>query len=174
MPFKSKNIRLSTVGVKTFRLEDDLCYAGTDEGWTVPAGTTTDFATVPQIIQWLIPTYGKYTLAAILHDHFCYELANAYKEKREPFITSVDTDGVFRRIMRELGVSFAQRWLMWCGVRWGAAFNKARRAGILRDLPKMLGISILAAPVVAPVTILVGLGLLLTGIINRVVGFFAA
>lgn len=172
MPFKNSNIRLSTQGAKTFRLEDDLCYVGTDDGWTVPAGTTTDFATVPRIIQWLIPTYGLYTLAAILHDHFCYELAKAFKQGRKPFISSVDTDGVFRRVMRELGVSFAQRWLMWCGVRWGAVFNKARRAGIHRDLPKMIGISIVAAPIVVPATILVGLGLVVAGILNAVAGFF--
>lgn len=172
MPFKNTHIRLSTQGKKTFRLEDELCYTGTDDGWTVPAGTETDFATVPRIIQWLIPTYGVYTLAAILHDHFCYELANAFKEGREPFITSVDTDGIFRRVMRELGVSFAQRWLMWCGVRWGAVFNKARRKGIARDLPMMILISILAASVVIPVTIFVGLGLAVTGIINLAFGFF--
>lgn len=169
--FNNTRIRLSIVGDKTFRLEDDLCYTGTNESWTVPAGTTTDFATVPQVIQWLIPTYGKYTLAAILHDHFCYELGNAYVEKRDPFITSRDTDGVFRRVMRELGVPFAQRWLIWCGVRWGALANPARRKGVIADLNKMLLISILAAPVVAPVTILVGLGLVISGIINRVFRF---
>lgn len=153
-------------------LEDDLCYEGKDEAWTVPAGFETDFATVPRVIQWLIPTYGKYTLAAILHDYFCVELGRAYKEEREPFITSSNTDGVFRRVMRELGVPFAQRWLIWTGVRWGALANKARRKGSARDLPKMVLVSILATPIVVPATLIVGLGLLLAGIVNTLFTFF--
>lgn len=172
MPFKTKGARLSTSGVKSFVLEDDLCYEGSDQGWTVPAGFETDFATVPRVIQWLIPTYGKYTLAAILHDYFCVELSTALKQQREPFITSSDTDGVFRRVMRELGVPFAQRWLIWTGVRWGALANKARRKGSARDLPKMVLVSILAAPIVVPASLIVGLGLLLAGIVNTLFAFF--
>lgn len=172
MPFKTKGARLSTVGDTSFVLEDDLCYEGSEDGWTVPAGFETDFATVPRIIQWLIPTYGKYTLAAILHDYFCVELSRAHRQGREPFITSSNTDGVFRRTMRELGVPFAQRWLIWTGVRWGAVANKARRKGIAKDLPLMVLASILAAPIVVPASLIVGLGLLLAGIVNTLFAFF--
>lgn len=166
MPFKTTGAHLSTVGDNSFRLEGDLCYVGLVDGWTVPKGFETDFATVPRVIQWLIPTYGKYTLAAILHDYFCVELSKAFREQREPFISSSDTDGVFRRVMRELGVPFAQRWLMWTGVRWGAVANKARRKGIARDLPNMVLVSILASWLVIPVTLFVGIGLAVAGIIN--------
>lgn len=179
MPFMTPNVSLSTVGHKKFRLEDDLCYEGSEDAWTVPAGFETDFATVPRVIQWLVPTYGKYTLAAILHDWFCVELARAravndqhMSEKYEPPITARNADGVFRRTMRELGVPFAQRWLIWTGVRWGAVANKARRKGIAKDLPLMVLVSILAAPIVVPASLIVGLGLLLAGIVNTLFAFF--
>jgi len=193
MPFLTTP-RLSIVGDKSFRLEDDLVYSGSDGNFTVTAGFVTDFATVPQIIQWLIPTYGKYTLAAILHDDLCVKLADyhfkttnfqedkliskgwVYRDGEgltppEGLTSSPDTDGIFRRVMRELGVSFCQRWLMWAGVRWGAIFNRARRRGSLQDLHKLLLVSILAAPFVAPVTIVVIIGLAVTGIVNRVFRF---
>ncbi len=170
-------------------------YSGSDGCFTVPAGFVTDFATVPQIIQWLIPTYGKYTLAAILHDDLCEKLGSAYAKRKnnneaqliadygwvyrynegltppEGLTSSADTDGIFRRIMRELGVSFSQRWLMWAGVRWGALVNPARRPGIVPDLPKLMLVSILAAPIIVPVTLFVIAGLVVTGIINRVFRF---
>lgn len=168
MPFKTASARLATAGDTSFVLLNDLCYEGKDESWTIPSGFETDFATVPRIIQWLIPTYGKYTLAAILHDYFCVELSRAYKQQREPFITSSDTDGTFRRVMRELGVPFAQRWLIWTGVRWGALANKARRKGIARDLLKVSLVSILAAPIVIPASLFVAAGLFLAGIVNLV------
>jgi len=172
MPFDTKSARLSTVGDNSFRLEAELRYDGGDQGWTIPAGFETDFATVPRVIQWLIPTYGRYTLAAILHDFFCVELGKAYRERRTPFITSRDTDGVFRRVMRELGVPFAQRWLIWTGVRWGALANRARRKGIARDLRLMVPVSILAAPIVVPATLIVTVGLLAARLISVVVDFF--
>jgi hypothetical protein len=58
--------------------------------------------------------------------------------------------------MRELGVPFVLRWLMWTGVRLGAVANPVRRPGVLRDLPLMLVWAIPAAPfilVVAAVTL---------------------
>lgn len=70
-----------------------------------------------------------------------------------------DADGVFRRMCRELGTPWPRQWLLWTGVRWGAVANPVRRPGVWRDLPLMLAISLLAAPVVIPVSVLVGVGL---------------
>jgi hypothetical protein len=66
------------------------------------------------------------------------------------FVSSRDADGIFRRVLREQGVPFVKRWLMWTGVRWGALFNPPRRAGWLRDLPLVLIWTLLALPVVLP------------------------
>lgn len=166
--FKTNYVSLETSGPKSFKLKEDLVYEGGDDQWTVGTGFETDFATVPRVIQWLVPTYGLYTLAAILHDFFCVELGRAYRKGETPFITSPDADGVFRRVMRELGVPFTQRWLIWAGVRWGALFNKARRPGIHKDLLKLTIVSILSAPLVVPVSLFVGAGLVIAWIINRV------
>lgn len=164
--FETNYVSLETSGAKSFKLKEELVYEGENEMWLVPSGFETDFATVPRVIQWLIPTYGLYTLAAILHDFFCVELGKAHRQRRTPFISSSDADGVFRRVMRELGVPFTQRWLIWAGVRWGALFNKARRQFTVKDVFKMIVVSVLSAPLVVPVSLLVAAGLVIAWIIN--------
>jgi len=93
-----------------WRLVEPLTYQGRDEPFVVPAGFETDFASVPRAFTWLIPRYGRYTKAAILHD-FLSQQAAAGK------FAWVDADGIFRRTMRELGVPILRRWLMWAAVR---------------------------------------------------------
>jgi hypothetical protein len=178
LPFRNKNVTFSVSGDRTFKLEEDLVYSGKDDTWTVPRGFTTDFASVPAAVQWLVPSYGRYTLAAVVHDYFCIELATRYKEKSDVIIIGFDapnardTDAIFRRIMRELEVPFLRRWTMWTGVRWGAMLNPARRAGILNDIPLMLVWSILVAPVVLPVSLLVAIGLGVDRLFELIVGRF--
>ena len=82
----------------------------------MPAGFVTDFASVPGLFTWLVPRYGRFTKAAILHDFLCDEA----KEGR--FIRS-QADGIFRRVMRELGVGFIRRWVMWAAVRLGSGWG---------------------------------------------------
>lgn len=36
-----------------------------------PEPFTTDLASAPRILTWLLPGYGKYTKAAVLHDYLC-------------------------------------------------------------------------------------------------------
>jgi hypothetical protein len=71
---------------------------------------------VPGLFTWLVPRYGRFTKAAILHDFLCDEA----KEGR--FIRS-QADGIFRRVMRELGVGFIRRWVMWAAVRLGSGWG---------------------------------------------------
>jgi hypothetical protein len=157
MPFTGDSaVVVEQVTDRTWRLRETLEYVGRDERFTIPAGYETDFASVPRIAVWLIPTYGVYTRAAILHDWLITDAQPA------GLITSVDTDGMFRRVMRELGVPFARRWLMWCGVRWGAIFNPRRREGSLRTLPKVALVSLLALPIVLPGVLGVAVSLLIS------------
>lgn len=147
-------------GPDTFLLLDGLYYEGREDIFVVPAGFVTDFASVPRFATWLIPRFGKYTKAAILHDWLCVRLANEHSGPLTgpiPRASAVDTDGLFRRVMREEGVSWLQRWLMWTGVRWGALANPARRAGWFswRETPKVLAISLLALPLVLPAAVVV-------------------
>jgi hypothetical protein len=69
---------------------------------------------------------------------------------------------------RELGTPVLRRWLMWAGVRWGALANPVRRPGFARDLPGVLAVSVLAVPLVVPVSLVVGVGLLLDAVVDRV------
>ncbi|MGY1773491.1 DUF1353 domain-containing protein [Blastococcus sp. SYSU D00813] len=125
----------------------------------IAQGFPTDLATVPRIFWALLPPQGVYERAAVLHDWLCVELARAHRDRRPPMVSSRDVDGLFRRVMRECGVGFATRWLMWLGVRLGAAANPVRRAGLLRDLPLMAAVAVPALLLVAAV--LLGLGWLL-------------
>jgi hypothetical protein len=103
----------------------------------VPAGFVTDFASVPGLFTWLVPRYGRFTKAAILHDFLCDEA----KEGR--FIRS-QADGIFRRVMRELGVGFIRRWVMWAAVRLGSGWSVFQP-----NLWQFLLVLLIAAPTAA-------------------------
>lgn len=150
MPFESDRVVVARHGDNEWRLVEPLIYQGKDDVFRVEAGYVTDFASVPRLAVWLIPRFGRYTPAAIVHDFLCDTLP----------VPPVDVDGIFRRIMRELGVPPVRRWLMWAGVRWGAAFNPRRRDGWLRTAPAVLGITILALPLAVPMlAVTIGLGI---------------
>ena len=57
--------------------------------------------------------------------------------------------------MRELDVPLLQRWLMWAGVRWGATVDPIRRPGWWADAPAVIAISLAAAPIVIPPSLVV-------------------
>lgn len=161
----------------TWELTLPLIWTGTKgDTFVVPAGFVTDFATVPRFMHWLVLPYGAYTRAAVLHDWLLVELARwdrgngqvvgisvpAGSPDRPP-ATSRDTDGIFRRVMEELGVPWTKRWLMWAAVRSASLFSSRRAYGrrFGRDAPKVAGLFLLALPVLLPGTIgvLVSLGI---------------
>ncbi|MFC4373053.1 DUF1353 domain-containing protein [Nocardia halotolerans] len=106
---------------KFWRLTEPLTYRGAVETFTVPAGFRTDFASVPRALVWLIPRYGDYTRAAILHDYLC----------RTGEVGPADADGLFRRSLREAGVSVPRRWMMWAAVRLGSRLRGASVGAVL-------------------------------------------
>jgi hypothetical protein len=158
-------------GPATWVLTVPLVWTGTKgDTFVVPAGFVTDFATVPRFLHWEVAPYGAYTRAAVLHDWLLVELASWDEFGGEPEAPSLppadsrDCDGIFRRVMEELGVPWAKRWTMWAAVRWASLFNPRRAYGrrIGRDLPAMLGMTLLALPVSLPgaTGVLISLGLL--------------
>ncbi len=109
------------------------------EHYIVPVGEFTDFASVPRPFVWFIPTYGRYTKAAILHDHLC-RLAKEGRFNRR------DADGVFRQAMRTLGVAFLRRWIH---VGAGAVARRSTptgRKGWSRDAWLVIPITVLVLP----------------------------
>lgn len=82
----------------------------------VPAdgGTlTTDLASVPQFLTWLVPKDGRHTPAAILHDALMPSGTRLYDG---PKVDRVEADRIFRNAMRHLGVPFLRRWIIWSAV----------------------------------------------------------
>ena len=167
MPFESTSVTVRRVDDRRWAVVEELVYLGRRDRFVVPAGFLTDFATVPRVVVWLIPRFGRYTLAAILHDWLVTE------GLRSGVVTSREADGIFRRVMREGGVPVLRRWLMWCGVRWGALASRSRRPGWGHSAPGVLAISVLAAPVVVPPAVLIGLALAVYGVAEWLVSLVA-
>ena len=107
MPFIDGEIVVRQHGVKDWVLVEPVTYQGQRDTFVVPADFETDFASVPRPLAWLLPRYGAYTKSAILHDYLW----------RRNVVSRKDADGLFRRSMRELGVPFLRRWIMWAAVR---------------------------------------------------------
>ena len=163
MPFETDTVTVRRSGDEQWTVVEPLVYRGRTDTLVVPAGFRTDFASVPRVAVWLIPRFGRYTLAAILHDWLCSEGI------RSGIVSPRDADGIFRRVMRELGVPVVRRWLMWAGVRWGALTDPERRPGWLVSAPGVLAITVLAAPVVVPPGVLILLALAVYGLVEGMV-----
>lgn len=87
----------------TFTLLEDVYV----NGYMIPAGYKTDFATVPQFLWSVLPPIGRHNLAALLHDWL-------YDNK---FGTRKRADDLFLQRMKEDGVPIVSRYAMYWGVR---------------------------------------------------------
>jgi hypothetical protein len=163
VPFLTRDVSVVIQEDAKYCLTEDLRYRGRDETFTVPAGFVTDLASVPQFLTWLVPVAGIQDRAAIVHDLFCQALENG-----RPIVSARDADGIFRRMLRELGVPTVRRWLFYVGVRWGALGTPARRPGWLQDAPAVLTVSALALPVVLPASVVIGGGLVVYGVAEAI------
>lgn len=76
----------------------------------VPAGYTTDFASVPWACRRMFPQDGPWTHAAILHDLLC--------DWQLPGISSKIAADIFLEAMEALDVPQFQRSCMYRAVRW--------------------------------------------------------
>jgi len=162
----------------TWRVMEPLTWTGTKgDTFTVPAGFVTDFATVPRFLIWKTPPYGAYTRAAVLHDWLLTELARWWRENdghtpgiapassepSSPPADSRDCDGIFRRVMEDLGVPWLTRWEMWAAVRLASCFNARRAYGrqFGRDALKVFAMALIAAvpTLIGAVGVLISLGI---------------
>jgi hypothetical protein len=162
----------------TWRVLAPLIWTGTEgDTFTVPVGFVTDFATVPRFLIWKVRPYGPYTRAAVLHDWLLVELAKWTRRlnrgeilamgddmpEQHPPATSREIDGIFRRAMEDLGVSWVTRWQMWAAVRLASCFNSRRAYGrqFWRDAPAVFGVLLVSSPLIVPAGIVVLLSLIL-------------
>ena len=164
MPFETAYVPVLIHPDGMYETTAQIVYRGRDERFVVPPRFLTDLASVPRLMTWLVPIAGVHDRAAIVHDWLCTSLADYRRYPAaypDPPASARDTDGIFRRILRELGVPLVRRWLYWTGVRWGALANPARRAGWAKDAPLVLGISLLALPFLLLPALFVGAALLI-------------
>jgi hypothetical protein len=78
----------------------------------VPQGFVTDFASVPRIFWRIIPPWGEYSPAAVVHD-WLYTKAEC---------TRKEADDIFLELMARLGVPLVVRTAMYWAVRIGGGF----------------------------------------------------
>lgn len=103
------------------QLERDFFYGNSKycKRTVIPAGFTSDGASVPRWLWRLYPPFGKYLKAAVVHDWFCV-LGHA----GESPISSVDAAKVFREAMKACGVNKWRRNKMYWAVRtFGPKFS---------------------------------------------------
>jgi hypothetical protein len=140
-----------------------LPYHATELDFVVPVDERTDFASVPRLFVWFLPRYGRYTRAAILHDYLLRTRVRAGDLSRR------DADGIFHQALRELGVPFLRRWMMWAAVRWIAVKAPGERAGWLKDAWRILPVTIVALPIVAPAAIVIAITIPVFYLLERIV-----
>jgi uncharacterized protein DUF1353 len=150
MPFLSDWVNVRSRDGESWILDEAVIYIGKYGKYVVPAGYTTDFASVPRLLWWFTPKSGPWNKAAVVHD---WLITNGLLGEID--ITSPRVDAEFREAMKACGVGWARRWVMWAGVRWAAVVNRVRRPGWLRTLPQLLSVTALtASPVVVPIVLL--------------------
>jgi uncharacterized protein DUF1353 len=108
----------------------DVGTKGSYDTITVPVRFMTDFASVPRPLWWLLPPWGKYGNAAVIHDFGYWEQS---RPKRR-------VDRIFLEGMKVLGVGVLTRYTMFLAVSlfgFVAWYSRRRRPGqhIARRFP---------------------------------------
>lgn len=101
-------------GLRWRTLEPLTYECDTGEHITVPAGTVTDFASVPRVLWNIIPPIGPYVRAAVIHDYL-YARHRAGDDSRE----RDEVDSIFFEAMVDSGMAAWKARVLWLGVRMG-------------------------------------------------------
>ena len=125
MPFTGDSVAVQTADGRTFRLLEPLVYVSPQHGstTTVPAGFESDGASTPTAVWSIVPPFGQYFRAAVLHD-WLY---------RETYLPREYCDSVFCEAMAELGVPAPMRETIWVAVRIGGALPFKNDRALLDD-----------------------------------------
>lgn len=113
-------LRIEYLDGRNWKLHEDFSYfdevglPGDVDGTfiDVPAGFVTDFASIPRALWTILPPTGQYGKAAVIHDW----LYRGGKPEGRP-VTKAYADAVFERAMKELGVPWLRRKLMYTAVK---------------------------------------------------------
>lgn len=105
---------------RLWRLENPLVYKN-GCAITVPAGFITDGPSIPRCLWALLPVWGRWSRAGVLHDYLCCLIAAGRPHAAAQ--TRDQADGIFRDAMTALGVSWPQLLALYVGVRMGTWFR---------------------------------------------------
>ena len=104
---------------RVWRLEEPLTYEvkclGSRRKITAPRGYLVDGASIPRLLWWLLPTWGRYSRATVPHDYL-YDMLKAGTPHKEGQ-TRKQADAVFLEAMGVCRVSWLVRHGMWAAVR---------------------------------------------------------
>ena len=112
------HIVLVQVDRKNFLLRTPIRYKGEtgveglpDEALTVRPEDlgATDLASVPTALKWFLSRYGVHTPAALVHDRLI-------GDSGLDDVSDVQADRFFRFMLKDLGVRWIRRWMMWAAV----------------------------------------------------------
>ncbi len=97
---------------KTWIILSDFGYEVGDEGSgdviNVPIGTYTDFASIPRLFWAILPRWGKYGHAAVVHDWLYWAQSR----------TRAESDDILLEAMGVLDVPAWERYAIYYAVRW--------------------------------------------------------
>lgn len=105
---------------REWRIDRALVYETAGGQIAVPAGFVTDGASIPQFLWSVLPTWARYSRAAVLHDHLYSLLRAGAPHPLAPARGAADA--IFFEAMVACGVNSTVRWLLWAAVR---VFGKA-------------------------------------------------
>lgn len=93
-----------------FRIKEQLTVALPDgKPLIIPAEFDTDFASIPWWFRWAIPSVGKHSLPAVVHDYLYDNRIGTRKA----------ADRAFLHLMLQYGVAVIPAYIMFAGVRLG-------------------------------------------------------
>jgi len=116
MPFLTELV-IRPVNGDEWELAQPLHYKTLDgEEIVVPVGFQMDLASIPRIFTPIFPVHGKHTRAAVVHD---WLYANYGHVPAMRIITRKECDTIFLEAMKELGVGWFKRSMMYAAVRSG-------------------------------------------------------
>jgi hypothetical protein len=118
----------------------DVGEEGSGDSIDVPIGFMTDFASVPRPLWAILPRWGKYGNAAVIHD-YCY-----WDQSR----SRLESDRIFREAMEVLKVPRWQIRAMYCSVRLGGgmawAGNKRKKKKSISKIAAMMPVKSVEVP----------------------------
>lgn len=110
-PAQSLRVEQNPLDWHQWTLLEPLSYYGI----RVDAGFTTDGASIPRFLWAIVPTWARYSKAAVIHDYLYSRLREGRPDPLAP--TRRAADNRFFEMMVDLGVNVYVRWTMWLMVR---------------------------------------------------------